>query len=83
MHWHGSPDADTAHVLLRRAHHHSTFSWRNAGLCWLVYTVHGLFGVTLCYHRLLTHRSFKTSKWFEYLISFIGAQAGQGDPIEW
>jgi hypothetical protein len=37
----------------------------------------------LCYHRMLTHRSFKCAKWFEYLCAWIGAQGGQGDPIEW
>ena len=35
------------------------------------------------YHRLLTHKSFKTFTWLEYVIAWVGAQAGQGDPIEW
>lgn len=60
-----------------------TFSWKNALLAWVVYTIPGIFGITLCYHRMLTHRSFKCYKWFEYLCAWLGAQAGQGDPIEW
>ena len=38
---------------------------------------------TRSYHRLLTHRSFKTSKAFEYFLAWMGAQGGQGEPIEW
>ncbi|KAI3763287.1 hypothetical protein L1987_53741 [Smallanthus sonchifolius] len=35
-------------------------------------------GVTLGYHRLLTHRSFKVPKWLEYIIVYCGLQASQG-----
>jgi len=40
-------------------------------------------GITLCYHRLLTHRSFKTPKWFEYVLATIGTLNWQGGPIHW
>lgn len=40
-------------------------------------------GITLCYHRLLTHRSFKTPKWFEYILAIIGTLNWQGGPIHW
>lgn len=60
-----------------------TFTWRNLAIGYLVYAIPGIFGITLCYHRMLTHRSFKTYKWFEYLCAWLGSQAGQGDPIEW
>ena len=40
-------------------------------------------GITLSYHRQLTHRSFETPKWLEYILAFIGVLAIQGDPIEW
>ncbi|KAI3670465.1 hypothetical protein L1987_87800 [Smallanthus sonchifolius] len=36
-------------------------------------------GVTLGYHRLLTHRSFKVPKWLEYIIVYCGLQASQED----
>lgn len=39
-----------------------TFTWRNALIAYVIYTIPGIFGITLCYHRLLTHRSFKTYK---------------------
>ena len=37
--------------------------------------VTGIVGITLCYHRLLTHRSFKTPKWFEYTLTMLGCAA--------
>jgi fatty-acid desaturase len=40
-----------------------TFTWRNALIGYLVYAIPGIFGITLCYHRMLTHRSFKTYKY--------------------
>jgi fatty-acid desaturase len=33
-----------------------TFTWKNAFLGWLIYTIPGIFGITLCFHRMLTHR---------------------------
>lgn len=48
-------------------------------LSWLT----GCIGITLCYHRLLTHRSFSTPKWFEYILAMIGTLALQGSPAQW
>jgi stearoyl-CoA desaturase (delta-9 desaturase) len=43
----------------------------------------GALGVTLCYHRVLTHRSFRLRKPLEYLFATFGTLALQGDPIRW
>jgi stearoyl-CoA desaturase (delta-9 desaturase) len=40
-------------------------------------------GVTVGYHRLLTHRSFQTSKTLEYLFAVLGSLAVQGPVISW
>lgn len=40
-------------------------------------------GVTLCYHRLLAHRSFQLPKWLEYLFTLFGVLALQGGPVKW
>jgi sn-1 stearoyl-lipid 9-desaturase len=40
-------------------------------------------GITLGFHRLVTHRSFQTPKWLEYFLMFCGTLACQGGPIEW
>jgi len=41
------------------------------------------FGVTVGYHRLLTHHSFHTSLFLRRLFAVIGALAGQGGPLFW
>jgi stearoyl-CoA desaturase (delta-9 desaturase) len=40
-------------------------------------------GITVGYHRLLTHRSFQTSKPLEYLFAILGSMAVQGPAIAW
>ncbi len=43
----------------------------------------GWIGITLCYHRLLTHGSFKTYPWCKYVLAIMGTFAYQGGPIKW
>ena len=43
----------------------------------------GCLGITLCFHRLLTHRSFRVPKWLEYTLTLFGSLAAQGGPIKW
>jgi len=43
----------------------------------------GALGVTLCYHRVLTHRSLRLRKPLECLFAVMGTLALQGDPIRW
>jgi stearoyl-CoA desaturase (delta-9 desaturase) len=43
----------------------------------------GCLGVTLGYHRLLTHRSFQCPRLITYFLTVAGALAGQGGPISW
>jgi stearoyl-CoA desaturase (delta-9 desaturase) len=43
----------------------------------------GVLGITLCYHRVLTHRSLRLRKPLEYLFAVFGTLALQGDPIRW
>jgi len=40
-------------------------------------------GITVGYHRLLTHRAFQTAKPLEYAFAIAGSLAVQGDPITW
>ena len=49
----------------------------------VMYFVAGMVGVTMSYHRLLTHRSFQTYKPVEYFLTFCACQALQSGPIEW
>jgi fatty acid desaturase len=40
-------------------------------------------GVTIGYHRLFTHRSFKTSRPLRALLAVLGSAAVEGPVIEW
>lgn len=40
-------------------------------------------GVTVGFHRLLTHRAFQTSKPLEYIFAILGSMAVQGPVIDW
>ncbi|CAN1234157.1 Palmitoyl-monogalactosyldiacylglycerol delta-7 desaturase, chloroplastic [Linum perenne] len=57
--------------------------WDTILLGFSLYIVTGLFGICFSYHRNLAHRSFKVPKWLEYLCTYCGAHALQGDPITW
>ena len=59
-----------------------TFSWSGLLVCVVLYVFAG-FGVTLGYHRLLTHRSFQTPKAVEYLLTLLGTLSNQGGPLQW
>ena len=45
--------------------------------------VAGSLGIGMAYHRLLTHRGYKTSKWMEYFLTICGTLALEGGPIFW
>jgi stearoyl-CoA desaturase (delta-9 desaturase) len=60
-----------------------TFSWANLGLFFAMYFVTGCLGITLSYHRMLSHKSFTAPKWLEYTLAYCGVLAVEGDPIEW
>jgi stearoyl-CoA desaturase (Delta-9 desaturase) len=41
------------------------------------------FGVTVGYHRLLTHRGFQTHKGLEYAFAVLGGMGLQGSVLDW
>jgi stearoyl-CoA desaturase (delta-9 desaturase) len=59
-----------------------TFSWSGLAICCALYLLTGI-GVTMGYHRLLTHRSFQTYRVIEYLLTLLGSLANQGGPLKW
>ena len=60
-----------------------TFNWNAFWVFVVLQWITGGLGVTLGFHRLLTHRSFQAPKWLEYLLTFLGSLASQGSPIKW
>jgi stearoyl-CoA desaturase (delta-9 desaturase) len=58
------------------------FSWSGVAAGVVLYILTG-FGVTLGFHRLLTHRSLTLPRPLEYAWVLLGSLALQGGPIEW
>ena len=48
----------------------------------IAYTLSGL-GITVGFHRLLTHRSFIAPRWFELTLAVFGTATAQGPVIMW
>jgi sn-1 stearoyl-lipid 9-desaturase len=61
----------------------SNFSWAAVGLAVLFHWITGGLGITLGWHRMVTHRSFQTPKVLEYFFVLCGALACEGGVIEW
>jgi fatty-acid desaturase len=59
------------------------FSWTGLAICAVLHFVTACLGVTLGYHRLLTHGSFKVPKPVEYFFSVCGMLSAEGSPIFW
>src|SRR3954470_14987872 len=47
------------------------FSWSGAALLWAGIYFYGGIGIDLCYHRLLTHRSFRCPLWLERIFVLV------------
>ncbi len=51
-----------------------------AAILWIMA---GSLGIGMGYHRLLTHRGYKTYRWVEYFLTWCGTLALEGGPIFW
>jgi stearoyl-CoA desaturase (delta-9 desaturase) len=60
-----------------------TFSWRNLAVAVFLYWVATGLGISLGYHRLHTHRSYKVPLYLEYFFAICGAMTLEGGPIFW
>ena len=60
-----------------------TFSWQALALSLVLWWVSGSLGIGMGFHRLLTHRGFKTPKWVEYFLTFCGTLTLEGGAIDW
>lgn len=58
------------------------FSWNLVGLCLGLYLLR-MFAITAGYHRYFAHRSFKTSRVFQFLLALVGASSMQKGPLWW
>jgi stearoyl-CoA desaturase (delta-9 desaturase) len=59
------------------------FSWSALVAAGIVSYATVALGISLCFHRILTHRSLRLLKPIEYLFAIFGTLALQADPIRW
>ncbi len=68
------------YLLWHRAH--GGIGWPEIVLMLTTYTLAG-FGVTIGFHRLLTHKAFETYRPIKLILAAFGSNAGQGMCIRW
>ena len=59
------------------------FTWKAFFVAMFLWWVSGSLGIGMSYHRLLTHRGYKTPKWVEYFLTVCATLALEGGPIFW
>jgi fatty-acid desaturase len=59
------------------------FSWTGVVLLVVGCYVFGAIGVNLCFHRMLTHRSFSCPRWLEHAFVVIAVCSVQDSPAHW
>ncbi|TYP95326.1 Delta-9 acyl-phospholipid desaturase [Fodinibius salinus] len=58
------------------------FSWVALATLIISYTVR-MFGITAGFHRYFSHRTYKTSRLFQFLMAFLGTTSAQKGPLWW
>jgi stearoyl-CoA desaturase (delta-9 desaturase) len=71
------------HVLACLAFVPWLFSWTGVALIPIGHLTFGMMGITIGYHRLLTHQGFTCSKWLEYTLAIMGICCLQDSPARW
>jgi stearoyl-CoA desaturase (delta-9 desaturase) len=56
--------------------------WVDVTLMLVLYVISGI-GITVGFHRMLTHKSFETSRPVKALLMIMGCLAVEGPPLEW
>lgn len=61
----------------------ATFSWSALAVAVVLYWLACGLGISMGYHRLLTHRGFETSPLFRWTLAVLGTLSYQGGPLSW
>ena len=57
-------------------------SWVDWTVCFVLYAVR-MFAVTGAYHRYFAHRTYKTSRWFQFVLAFVAQTSSQKGALWW
>jgi len=58
------------------------WSWKGFGLAMALYFVR-MFGVTGAYHRYFSHRTYRTSRWFQFVLAWLAQTSLQKGALWW
>lgn len=58
------------------------FSWTAFIVCFGLWFIR-MFGITAGYHRYFSHRSYRTSRFFQFILAILGNSAAQLGPLWW
>lgn len=58
------------------------FSWVALITCFFLWFIR-MFGITAGYHRYFSHRAYKTTRWFQFVLAILGNAAAQLGPLWW
>jgi fatty-acid desaturase len=83
IHWSYAVSILAIHLFALLAFLPYYFSWTGVVLAVVGHYVFGLFGVTLGYHRLLTHQGLVVPKWFERFCATCGVCSLEDTPARW
>ncbi len=73
----------SVHLIAALAFFPWFFSWTGVALLVTGIFVFGGLGINLCYHRLLTHRSFSCPLWLERGLVILATCSAQDSPPHW
>lgn len=59
------------------------YGWLYLLVSLFIWYIIGSFGVSIGFHRLLSHKAFRTPLWVEKILVFIGCLATGGSPLSW
>ncbi|MCS6858266.1 MAG: fatty acid desaturase [Sandaracinaceae bacterium] len=57
-------------------------TWQSVIVCAFLYVVR-IFGVTAGYHRYFSHRAYKTSRWFQFVLAWLAQSSAQKSVLWW
>jgi stearoyl-CoA desaturase (delta-9 desaturase) len=57
-------------------------NWQDWAVCFALYFIR-MFGVTGVYHRYFAHRTYKTSRWFQFVLALFAMTSSQKGVLWW
>jgi len=83
IHWAYAIPLTLIHVLALLAFIPWLFSWTGLVAAVVTHFAFGVLGITVGYHRLLTHQGFTCPKWLEHTLAVFGIFTLQDSPARW